>query len=108
MQIESVAWRKHASSMFFLYFLKLLGHYSCNIHIVVHNTRQHNKKFDFGHVPSSMASLEKGPLIMANMVMPHILAVDDDPNILQMVSKYLTENDFRVSAVSTGEAMEKV
>lgn len=35
----------------------------------------------------------------------HILIVDDDPRVRDMVSRYLTQEGFRVSAAETGEAM---
>ena len=38
----------------------------------------------------------------------HILVVDDDPAIRQLVSEYLTLNDFRVTAVPTGKEMLEV
>ena len=38
-------------------------------------------------------------------VLPHILALDDDPDIRQVLSGYLEEQDFRVSAVATGKEM---
>src|SRR5450755_2741919 len=34
--------------------------------------------------------------------MPHLLVVDDDPVIRQLVEEYLGQNDFRVSAAATG------
>src|SRR5476649_2272277 len=34
--------------------------------------------------------------------MPHLLVVDDDPDIRQLVEEYLGQNDFRVSAAATG------
>lgn len=33
---------------------------------------------------------------------PHLLVVDDDPGVRQLVEDYLGQNDFRVSAASTG------
>jgi two-component system, OmpR family, response regulator len=36
---------------------------------------------------------------------PHILVVDDDPDIREMVSEYMGRNDLRVSAASSGRAM---
>jgi two-component system, OmpR family, response regulator len=33
---------------------------------------------------------------------PHVLLVDDDAAIRQLVSEYLTQNDFRVSAIADG------
>ena len=38
-------------------------------------------------------------------VEPHVLAVDDDPLIREMISDYLVKNDLRVSAVPDGRAM---
>ncbi len=39
-------------------------------------------------------------------VVPHILAVDDDPDIRQVITEYLENNDLRVSAVESGAAMK--
>jgi DNA-binding response OmpR family regulator len=41
-------------------------------------------------------------------VLPHILAVDDDPDIRQVITEYLENNDLRVSAVETGSAMKEL
>jgi two-component system OmpR family response regulator len=38
-------------------------------------------------------------------VLPHILAVDDDPDIRQVITEYLANNDLRVSAVESGKEM---
>ena len=40
--------------------------------------------------------------------MSHVLVVDDDATICNLVSEYLGQNDFRVSAVHTGEQMLEV
>ena len=37
-----------------------------------------------------------------------ILAVDDDPSIREMVSDYLTENDFEVRTAANGEEMNAI
>ena len=37
---------------------------------------------------------------------PHILVVDDDPAIREMISEYLTENELRVSVAATGAEMQ--
>jgi two-component system phosphate regulon response regulator OmpR len=37
----------------------------------------------------------------------HILVVDDDPRIRQMLSRYLSEEGFQVSAVASGAAMRE-
>jgi two-component system, OmpR family, response regulator len=39
------------------------------------------------------------------MSQPHILVVDDDPQIRELLREYLTENALRVSASATGEQM---
>ena len=39
---------------------------------------------------------------------PHVLAVDDDPSIRQLIGDYLGQNDFRVTAVADGQAMQEV
>src|SRR5919108_1526407 len=39
---------------------------------------------------------------------PHVLVVDDDPTIRELVSDYLGNNDFRVTAVSDGKTMREV
>src|SRR3954469_2840598 len=39
---------------------------------------------------------------------PHVLVVDDDPTIRELVSDYLGNNDLRVTAVSDGSAMRDV
>jgi two-component system OmpR family response regulator len=38
----------------------------------------------------------------------HVLAIDDDAAMRQLIAEYLGENDFRVTAVATGAEMEKV
>ena len=38
----------------------------------------------------------------------HVLVVDDDAAIRDLVTQYLTENDFRVTAVATGSEMTQV
>jgi DNA-binding response OmpR family regulator len=38
-------------------------------------------------------------------VSPHILALDDDPDVRRILVEYMGEQDFRVSAVATGREM---
>ena len=40
--------------------------------------------------------------------MPHVLAVDDDESVRNLISEYLTENGYRVTAVGSGRDMEAV
>jgi two-component system OmpR family response regulator len=42
---------------------------------------------------------------MPEIIQPHILVVDDDPQIRALLEEYLTENSLRVSAVSSGKQM---
>src|SRR5450631_3311478 len=39
---------------------------------------------------------------------PHVLAIDDDAAMRQVIADYLGENDLRVTTVATGAEMEKV
>jgi DNA-binding response OmpR family regulator len=39
---------------------------------------------------------------------PHVLAVDDEPQMRELIADYLGQNGFRVTAVSDGEAMRRV
>ncbi|MGH8532193.1 MAG: response regulator [Gammaproteobacteria bacterium] len=41
------------------------------------------------------------------MPAPHILGVDDDPAIRQLIADYLTENGFQVSTAADGRAMRE-
>ena len=39
---------------------------------------------------------------------PHVLAIDDDPAMRELIADYLGENELRVTAVATGTEMDKV
>ena len=41
-------------------------------------------------------------------IAPHVLAIDDDPAMRQLIADYLGENDVRVTTVATGEEMLRV
>jgi two-component system OmpR family response regulator len=45
---------------------------------------------------------------MADTIEPHILVVDDDPQIRGLLEEYLTENALRVSVVASGQQMTKI
>jgi len=40
--------------------------------------------------------------------LPHVLLVDDDPSIRELVTDYLAGNELRVSAVADGKAMQAI
>jgi DNA-binding response OmpR family regulator len=44
----------------------------------------------------------------AQAVPPHVLAVDDDPAIRELIADYLGQNEFRVTVVADGAAMQAV
>lgn len=46
--------------------------------------------------------------VLAVMKNPHILIVEDDPEISALISKYLTSNDMRVSVAASGPEMDRV
>jgi len=41
-------------------------------------------------------------------LLPHVLAIDDDADMRNLIADYLGENDLRVTAVATGAEMQKV
>ena len=45
---------------------------------------------------------------MPETVLPHILVIDDDPQIRALLQEYLAENGLRVSAASTGQQMSQI
>ena len=48
------------------------------------------------------------PPHVAGALTPHVLALDDDPSVRQLVHDYLIENELRVTAVSTGAELDRV
>ena len=42
---------------------------------------------------------------MASQTSPHVLVIDDDPSIRDMVSEYLVDNGMRVSVGASGQDM---
>ena len=44
----------------------------------------------------------------ARGVAPHVLVVDDDPSIRQLLVDFLGDYDYKVSAVATGAEMAEV
>ena len=46
-------------------------------------------------------------MIAANLL-PHVLAIDDDAAMRQLIADYLGENEMRVTAVATGAEMDEV
>jgi two-component system OmpR family response regulator len=46
--------------------------------------------------------------VIQSHTQPHVLAVDDDPDIRRVLSEYLSKHDFRISAVASGAAMLKL
>ncbi|HEX6704198.1 MAG TPA: response regulator [Albitalea sp.] len=45
--------------------------------------------------------------VVANL-QPHVLALDDDPSIRELIADYLTENELRVTTVANGRALADV
>jgi DNA-binding response OmpR family regulator len=48
------------------------------------------------------------PVSAPSTVLAHVLAVDDDPTIREVMVDYLAQHDFRVTAVADGRAMQAV
>jgi len=45
---------------------------------------------------------------LQQVALPHVLAVDDEPTMRELIADYLGSNGFRVTAVADGAAMQKV
>src|ERR1700732_426094 len=45
---------------------------------------------------------------MPENIQPHILVVDDDPQIRDLLQEYLVQNELRVSVTSTGKEMSEI
>jgi len=45
---------------------------------------------------------------MPETIQPHILVVDDDPQIRALLEEYLTQNALRVSVVASGKQMSQI
>jgi two-component system OmpR family response regulator len=58
------------------------------------------------HCGSTIAAI--GSDVIQSHTQPHVLAVDDDPDIRRVLSEYLSAHDFRISAVAGGAAMLKL
>src|SRR5205807_4799652 len=48
------------------------------------------------------------PLHSIPAALPHVLAVDDDPTIRELIADYLGRNDLRITTVADGAAMQSV
>src|SRR5438477_13209886 len=48
------------------------------------------------------------PIMTTTTLPPHVLAIDDDPAMRELIGDYLRENELRVTAVATGAEMDKV
>jgi len=45
---------------------------------------------------------------MSDAIQPHILVVDDDPQIRGLLDEYLTKNELRVSVAASGQQMSQI
>jgi two-component system OmpR family response regulator len=54
----------------------------------------------------NIEAMSDDSLTPAQAALPHILVVDDDPTIRELISDYLGNNEMRVSAVADGRAMQ--
>ena len=56
----------------------------------------------------SFESVSKMPALDATPVPVHVLAVDDDPSVRQMIADYLGDNDIKVTVAGTGRDIAQV
>src|SRR5262245_45276082 len=59
-----------------------------------------------GRMVGKMASTDSAGTAPA--LVPHVLALDDDPSVRQLVHDYLVENELRCTAVATGAEFDQV
>ena len=59
-------------------------------------------------VMSDLTTMKAQAQTFQQAALPHVLAVDDDPVIRELISDYLQQNEFRVTAVADGRAMQSV
>ena len=57
---------------------------------------------------STAATMSNLSQASPHAALPHVLVVDDDPTIRELVSDYLGKNELRVTAVADGRAMQSV
>lgn len=48
------------------------------------------------------------PSLEASLVSVHVLAVDDEPSVRQMIADYLTDNDIQVTVIGSGKEIAEV
>lgn len=53
-------------------------------------------------------SVSKMPAMHATPAAIHVLAIDDDPSVRQMIADYLGDNDIKVTVVGTGKDIAQV
>ena len=57
---------------------------------------------------ASAPQLVKGPPVAATATSIHVLAIDDDPSVRQMIADYLHDNDIQVTTLDSGREIAQV
>src|SRR5260221_12899977 len=52
--------------------------------------------------------MTRAPQAPLQSALPHVLAVDDDPLVRDLISDYLKQNELRVTTVADGRSMQAV
>ena len=52
--------------------------------------------------------VKSDPVAGATSAPIHVLAIDDDPSVRQMIADYLGDNDIRVTTLASGQAIADV
>jgi len=58
-----------------------------------------------GRLAHALRSSRPAPALMNDSTAPHILVIDDDPSIRDLVGTYLTKNDLRVTTAASGHEL---
>jgi two-component system OmpR family response regulator len=61
-----------------------------------------------GRWPAAFEPVSESNSQVLQTLTPHVLALDDDPSVRQLVHDYLVENELRVTAVASGAELDRV
>ena len=61
-----------------------------------------------GRWPAALEPVSESNPQALQTLTPHVLALDDDPSVRQLVHDYLVENELRVTAVASGAELDRV
>jgi DNA-binding response OmpR family regulator len=70
--------------------------------------RYHRASTPLGRWPAALDAVPESTPQARPELTPHVLALDDDPSVRQLVHDYLAENELRVTVVASGAEFDQV